>query len=113
MEVRALSKNNRISASKGRDLARAIQGKSVEEALRITEFSPRKAAVILGRTIKSAAANAKFNHGLDVANLYIVKAVFDEGASMRRHWPRARGSASPIEKQTSHITVVVGDVIKS
>jgi ribosomal protein L22, bacterial type len=113
MEVRAISKNNRISASKGRDLARAVQGKKVSEALKITEFSPRKAAAMLGRTIKSAAANASFNHGADVDRLYVVKAVFDEGASMRRHWPRARGSASPIEKQTSHITVVVGDLIKS
>ena len=110
MEVRALSKNNRISASKGRDLARALQGKKVSEALRITDFSPRKAAVLLSKTIKSAAANAAHNHGLDIDRLFVVKAVFDEGASMRRHWPRARGSASPIEKQTSHITVVVSDL---
>jgi len=109
MEVKALSKNNRISASKGRDLARAVQGKKVSEALRITDFSPRKAATLLSRTIKSAAANAAHNNGLDIDKLFVVKAVFDEGASMRRHWPRARGSASPIEKQTSHITVIVGD----
>ena len=109
MEVKAISKNVRISASKGRDLARAVVGKSVGDALRITEFSPRKAAFLLGRTIKSAAANASHNDGLDVDTLGVSKAVFDEGASQRRFWPRARGSASPIEKQSSHITVVLSD----
>ncbi len=111
MEVKAISRNVRISASKGRDLARAIQGKSVSDALKITAFSPRKAAAVLSKTLKSAAANASHNHGLDVEDLLVVKAVFDEGASLRRSWPRARGSASPIEKQTSHITVVVSDGI--
>lgn len=112
MEVKAISRNLRISASKGRDLARAIKGKSVTEALKITEFSPRKAAVLLSSAIKSAAANASHNHGLDVDNLVVVKAIFDKGVSMRRFWPRARGSASPIEKQTSHITVVLSDGIE-
>ena len=112
MEVRAISKNVRMSASKGRDLARAVVGKTVAEALKVTEFSPRKAAFLLGRTIKSAAANASHNHGLDAERLRIVKAVFDEGASMRRYWPRARGSAIPIEKQTCHIVFVISDVIE-
>lgn len=109
MEVQAISWNVRISASKGRDLARAVQGKRVAEALRITEFSPRKAAALLGRTLKSAMANAQHNAQLDVDTLRVKRAVFDEGPSMRRFWPRARGSASPIEKQTSHITVVLTD----
>ncbi|MGI5869583.1 MAG: 50S ribosomal protein L22 [Kiritimatiellia bacterium] len=109
MEVKAISKNVRISASKGRDMARAVVGKSVAEALKITEFSPRKAAALLGRTIKSAAANASHNYNMDVDELVVSKAVFDQGPSMRRYWPRARGSASPIQKQTSHITVVLSD----
>ena len=112
MEVRAISRNVRISALKGRDLARAVQGKTVEQALKITEFSHRKAAFLLGRTIKSAAANASHNHGLDAERMRVVKAVFDEGASMKRYWPRARGSASPIKKRTSHITVVLSDGIE-
>ena len=112
MEVRAISKNVRMSASKGRDLARAVVGKTVAEALKVTEFSPRKAAFLLGRTIKSAAANASHNNGLDAENLRIVKAVFDEGTRMRRYWPRARGSARPIEKQTCHIMVVLSDGIE-
>ena len=109
MEVKAISKNVRMSASKGRDLARAIMGKKVSEALKITDFSPRKAAALLSRTIKSAAANASHNAGLDVDTLFVAKAVFDEGARLRRFWPRARGSASPIDKQTCHITVVLSD----
>lgn len=112
MEVKAISRNLRISASKGRDLAHAIKGKSVAEALTITEFSPRKAAVLLGKTIQSAVANASNNHGLDVDDLIVADATFDKGVSMRRFRPRARGSASPIEKQTSHITVVLSDGIE-
>lgn len=112
MEVKAISKNVRISASKGRDLARAIVGKTAAEALNITEYSPRKAAALLKNTLKSAIANAQNNNGLDVDALRVKKAVFDEGVSMRRFWPRARGSASPIEKQTSHITVVLTDESK-
>ena len=109
MEVKAVTRNVRLSASKGRDLARAIQGKTVGQALRITEFSPRKGALHLGKTLKSAMANAQNNAHLDVDTLRVKSAVFDEGASMRRFWPRARGSAAPIEKQTSHITVVLTD----
>jgi large subunit ribosomal protein L22 len=84
----------------------------VADALRITEFSPRKAARHLGKTLKSAMANAQHNARLDVDALRVKQAVFDEGASMRRFWPRARGSASPIEKQTSHITIVLTDEAK-
>ena len=109
MEVKAIHRNARISASKGRDLARAVQGKRLGDALRIVDFSPRKAAKILGAALRSAAANASHNFGLDADSLAVRKAVFDEGASMRRFWPRARGSASPIEKQTSHVTVVLTD----
>ena len=109
MEVKAITRNVRLSASKGRDLARAVQGKPLAAALKIVDFSPRKGAKYLGMTIRSAAANASHNFGLDADSLVVRKAVFDAGASMRRFWPRARGSASPIEKQTSHITVVLTD----
>lgn len=109
MEVKAITRNVRLSASKGRDLARALKGKPLAAALRIADFSPRKAARVLAATLRSAAANASHNFGLDPDGLVVRKAVFDEGASMRRFWPRARGSASPIEKQTSHVTVVLTD----
>ena len=109
MEVKAITRNVRLSASKGRDLARAVQGKPLAAALKIVDFSPRKAAKVLRATLRSAAANARHNNHLEPASLTVAKAVFDEGASMRRFWPRARGSASPIEKQTSHVTVVLTD----
>jgi large subunit ribosomal protein L22 len=112
MEVKAVTRNVRMAARKGRDLARALKGKKVATALQITEFSPRKAAFWLGKTLKSAIANAQNNAHLDVDALRVRSAVIDEGASMRRYWPRARGSASPIEKQTCHITVVLTDEAK-
>ena len=79
MEVKAIHRNARISASKGRDLARAVQGKRLGDALRIVDFSPRKAAKILGAALRSAAANASHNFGLDADALSVRKAVFDEG----------------------------------
>jgi large subunit ribosomal protein L22 len=109
MEVKAISRNLRISPMKGRDLARAIQGKTVGEALAITEFSRRKAAVLLSRTLKSAVSNAQNNERLDVDTLRVKSAIFDQGPSARRFRPRARGSASPIRKPTSHITIVLSD----
>jgi len=109
MEVKAITRNARISPDKGRDLARAIQGKSVGAALKVIEFSPRKAATFLRATLKSAMANAQHNNHLDVDKLSVKKCVFDEGPRMRRFWPVARGSAHPIEKQFSHIVVVLTD----
>ena len=109
MEVKAVTKNVRIGPRKARDLARAVMGKSVGEALRIVEFSPRKAAGFIAKTLKSAMANAQHNNQLDVDKLNVKLCTFDEGSRMRRFWPRARGSASPIEKQFCHITVILTD----
>lgn len=107
MEVRAITKNVRMSARKGRPLARKCQGLPVSEALKIIEFSPRKAAFILGKTLKSAVANAQHNHELDVEKLKITLCVFDEGPSMKRFRPRARGSAGPIIKRLCHCKIVL------
>lgn len=109
MEVSAITRNVRLSAQKGRPLAREVQGLQVSEALKITAFSTLKAAFHLEKTIKSAIANAANNHGLDVDGLFIKQAVFDEGTRMRRHWPRARGSASPIARRLCHVKVVLTD----
>ncbi len=111
MEVSAITRNARMSAQKGRPLAREVQGKKVQDALNITAFSPMKAAVLLEKTIKSAVANAANNHGLDVDSLVIKQAVFDEGTRMRRHWPRARGSASPIARRLCHVKVILTDTV--
>ena len=109
MEVQAISRNNRLSAQKGRPLARKVQGKGVADALKITGFSPLKAAAVLGRTIQSAMANARHNNGLDVEALRVKLCVFDEGARIRRSWPSARGSAHPIAHRLCHCKVVLTD----
>ncbi|MBP5226191.1 MAG: 50S ribosomal protein L22 [Kiritimatiellae bacterium] len=106
-EVTAITRNVRMSAMKGRPLARECQGKSVAEALKVVEFSPRKAAGILKQTIKSAMANATNNAKLDVDTLVVKMCVFDEGTRLRRFWPRARGSASPIARRLCHCKVVL------
>ena len=106
-EVMALTRNVRMSAQKGRPLARACQGKSALEALKVVEFSPRKAAGIIKQTIKSAIANATNNNGWDADRLFVKMCVFDEGTRMRRFWPRARGSASPIAKRLCHCKIVL------
>ena len=79
MEVTAITRGVRLSALKGRPIAREVKGLPVAQALQITDFSPQKAALILGKTIKSALANARANANLDVDSLRIKMAVFDEG----------------------------------
>jgi len=109
MEVTAITRNVRMSAQKGRPLARKCQGLPVADALKVVEFSPRKAAAVLSKTLKSAMANARNNANLDVDTLKVSQCVFDEGTRMRRFWPRARGSASPIAKRLCHCKVVLTD----
>ena len=75
----------------------------------ITEFNARKAALQIGKTLKSAIANAEHNEGLSVDQLVVKNAIVDGGPMMKRFRPRARGSASPIQKKTSHITIVLSD----
>ena len=109
MEVIAITRNARMSAAKGRPLARACQGLTAAEALKIVEFSPKKAAEILKKTLMSAIANAKNNNNLDVATLTVKLCVFDESVRMRRYWPTARGSAHPIARRMCHCKVVLTD----
>ena len=99
MEVTAITRNARMSAAKGRPLARECRGLPVSAALKVVEFSPKKAAVILKKTLLSAAANAKNNNGLDTATLTVKECVFDESVRIRRFWPTARGSAHPIARR--------------
>ena len=109
MEVRATTKYVRISPMKARDLARAITGLPVPQALQVTEFTKRKAAFHLGKTLKSAVANAENNDGLSADELYVKQAAVEEGPIIKRYRPRARGMASPIQKRTSHIKIVLTD----
>lgn len=109
MQVMAVTKYVRISPWKVRDLVRTIQGRTVADALKITEFSERKAAFQVGKTLKSAIANAEHNAGVSADELIVEKAVVEQGPTLKRWMPRARGSASPILKRTSHIRIVLTD----
>lgn len=107
MEVTAKARFVRISPSKVRDVARAIQGLPVADALRVTEFTKRKGAFYVGKTLKSAIANAENNADLSVDQLFVKEAVVDQGPMMKRFRPAARGSAKPIQKKMSHIRVTL------
>ncbi|HMP72787.1 MAG TPA: 50S ribosomal protein L22 [Kiritimatiellia bacterium] len=109
MDVTAVTKDVRISPTKVRDLAREIQGRSVSDALKVTTLSRRKGALHLGKTLKSAIANAENNHDLSADDLLIKSAVVDEGHTLKRFRPKARGSAGRIIKRSSHIRIVLTD----
>jgi large subunit ribosomal protein L22 len=112
MEVRAVSKFVRLAPRRARDLARAIQGLPVTEALKVTDFSERKAATLIGKTLKSAVANAENNAKVSADSLRVKEAIIGEGPAMKRSWPRARGMASRIRKRTSHVTIVLTDGVE-
>lgn len=109
MEISATTKYIKMSPTKARDLANEIKGLPVSDALFITEFNARKAAIQIGKTLKSAIANAEHNQGLTADQLIVKNAIVNGGPMMKRYRPRARGSASPIQKKTSHITIVLSD----
>ena len=110
MEVTAITRNARMSAFKGRPLARACQGLIASEALKIVEFSPKKAAEIIRKTIRSAIANASHNFQIkDPESMTVKMCVLDESTRMRRYWPTARGSAHPIARRLCHCKVVLTD----
>ncbi len=109
MDVTATARFVRISPTKVRDLTRAIQGKSVDEALRITSFNKRKGAFLVGKTLKSAIANAEHNADLSADDLFVKEAVVDGGPTIKRFRPAARGMAKPIQKKTSHIRITLTD----
>ena len=109
MDVIATAKFSRLSPSKARDLAARLRGLPVAQALGLVEFSERKAALLIGKVLKSAVANAEHNAKLPTEGLRVKEAIVDEGPRMRRFWARARGSASPIAKRMCHIRVVLTD----
>lgn len=109
MEIKAKTKYVRLSPTKARTLARNIQGLKVEEALRVVELNKNKAAVCIGKTLKSAIANAENNKELSSDRLYVQEAIIEKGPVMRRFWPRSRGMVSPVEKKMSHIRITLTD----
>lgn len=109
MEVAAKHKGARLSAQKARLVADQIRGKGVEEALEVLTFSTKKAAALIKKVLESAIANAEHNDGLDVDDLRVSTVFVDEGTTMKRIRPRAKGRADRIMKRTCHITVKVAD----
>ncbi len=109
MEVKSTYKFARVSAKKARDVARAIQGLPVSAALDTLNFTPKKSAELIGKTLKSAVANAENNHDLDADDLIVKEATVGEGPTFKRFKPRARGSAGSILKRTSHIYITLGE----
>ncbi|MDB4476088.1 50S ribosomal protein L22 [bacterium] len=109
MEVAARLKGARISAQKVRLVADQVRGKPVEEALSVLEYSNKKAAHIIRKVLNSAIANAENNEGADVDELKISTVFVDEGVTMKRLRPRAKGRADRIFKRSCHITVKVAD----
>lgn len=109
MQVSAKLRFARISPQKCRLVADQVRGKPVAQALQILEFSPKKASHIVRKILESAIANAENNQGADVDELKVDRIFVDEGPTMKRFKPRAKGRADQILKRTSHITISVAD----
>ena len=109
MEVAARLKGAGLSAQKARLVANQIRGKSVEDALDLLSFSTKKGAAVIKKILESAIANAEHNEGADVDELKVSTIFVDEGLTMKRIRPRAKGRADRILKRSCHITVKVAD----
>ena len=109
MEVKATAKTLRIPPRKARIVIDLIRGKDVAEAAAILKFTPNAAADAIAKVLKSAVANAVNNHDMDEEKLYVKACYANEGVTLKRFMPRAKGSASAIHKRTSHITIVVDE----
>ena len=105
--AKATARTVRVSPRKSRLVIDLIRGKNVADAIATLKFTPTNAANEIENVLNSAIANAENNFGLEKANLFVSEAYINEGPTMKRFRPRAKGSASPINKRTSHITVVV------
>lgn len=109
MQVSAKLRHARISAQKARLVADQIRGLPVDSASDLLRFSTKKGAVIIGKVLDSAIANAENNEGADVDELRVTTITVDEGPTAKRMRPRAKGRGSRILKRSSHIVVTVGD----
>lgn len=108
METRAVLKFVRVPPRKARLVVDLIRGQDVGQALTIVRYTPKRAARIVEKLLRSAMANAQHNHGVrDVERLFVKAVTVDEGPRGKRWVPRAMGRATPIQKRTSHITIVL------
>ena len=109
METKAILRGVRLSAQKGRLVADQVRGKSVEQALGILAFSPKKGAAIIKKVVESAIANAEHNDGADIDTLKVKTIYVEEGTSLKRFTARAKGRGNRILKPTCHVFVTVGE----
>lgn len=112
METQAKLYGVRMSAQKGRLVADLIRGLSVEKALNVLAFSPKKGARIIKKVLESAIANAEHNDGADVDELKVKRVMVEQGTTLKRFQARAKGRGNRISKPTCHIFLTVGDEVK-
>jgi len=112
MLVKSIHRNARISAFKCREVTREIQGLPATDAMELLRFVPKKAAGLVRKTLASAIANAENNNNLDPALLVVKEAVVGEAGTLKRFVPKARGSAGPIRKRSSHIRIILTDEVE-
>ena len=110
LEATATLRFARISARKVKIVADLIRGKKVDEALAIVKFTPKASSEIIEKLLKSAIANAENNHGMNRGNLVVSEIYANQGPTMKRIRPAAKGSASRIRKRTSHVTIKLREV---
>jgi large subunit ribosomal protein L22 len=109
METNAILRGVRLSAQKGRLVADLVRGKTVDQALNILAFSPKKGAGIVKKVLESAVANAEHNDGADIDSLKVTRIYVEQGTVLKRFTARAKGRGNRISKQTCHIYVTVGE----
>jgi large subunit ribosomal protein L22 len=109
MRVKAHSRYVRQSPYKVRRVLDLVRGLPVEEAAHVLRLTPRAAADPIAKVLASAVANAEHNHALDADELVVAEAYANEGPTLKRYTPRARGRATSIHKRTCHITIVVAE----
>jgi large subunit ribosomal protein L22 len=109
MRPKAHARYIRLSDTKARIVLDQIKGKDVAKALGILMYSPRYAAGIIEKLLKSAMANAETNLGMDTTKLYVQEVIANQGPTLKRIRPRAKGRAYRIEKKTCHISIVLGE----
>lgn len=109
MEVRAITRNIRMSAQKMREVTRQIHGLNAVQAQAVLLAVPRKSAFWVAKTLKSAIANAENNNQLKVERLKVKAALTGTGRTLKRFIPKARGSAGPIRKRSCNITIILSD----
>jgi large subunit ribosomal protein L22 len=105
--TRAVLRHAHLSSYKAREVLDLVRGQSFSRAVELLDHTDRGAAPVVAKLLRSAAANAEHNEGLDPAELYVASAYADEGTTMKRWRPRARGRATRIRKRTCHITVIL------